>query len=102
MKKKIDYTGDKRFRVYHSQHGNTVVSAPDEASAIFAAGYEWGVDPTRIDFYAYCAVSKAPSASGHKKRAASAATLTTHSELSAAEAAKNNNSIARDSKFRKG
>ena len=102
MKKKIDYEGDKRFRVYHPDHGTITVAAPDEASAIFAAGYAWETDPTRYAFYTECTVNRAKSTSGNKKRAASAATLTTHSELSAAEAAKNNNSIARKPEFSKG
>lgn len=77
MKKKIDYTGTKRFKVLHPEYGSVTVAAPDEESAIFAAGYKWGVDPTRIAFYAYCTVSKARPAPQNKKRAASAATPTT-------------------------
>ena len=102
MRKKINYTGDKRFRVNHPQYGEIVVAAPDDASAVYAAGYAWKVDPTRIDFYAYCTVAKAKSATRNKKRAASTAMLTTPSELSADDQSANDHSIAQRQHFSKG
>lgn len=70
MKRKIDYSGDKRYTVEHPRHGRVTVAAPDEASAIYAAGYAWGVDPTRIAFYSNCTAYRDKRA---EKRAARAA-----------------------------
>lgn len=102
MKRRIGYTGKKRFHVAHPKYGTITVSAPDEASAKYAAGYAWETDPTRIEFYAYCEVSKARPLPGNKKGAASAATLATPSELSADDQSTDNVSIAQMSDFSKG
>lgn len=51
------YEGVKRFIVKHPGHfGELRVAAPDEASAIAAAGDRWGERWQDYSFYAYCDV----------------------------------------------
>lgn len=102
MRKKINYTGDKRFRVNHPKYGEIVVAAPDDASAVYAAGYAWKVDPTRIDFLRLLHSGKGQVSDEKQKRAASTAMLTTPSELSADDQSANDHSIAQRQQFSKG
>lgn len=83
MNRNIGYMGSRRFNVSHPSHGSVTVSAPDEASAVYAAGYAWRTDPSRIDFYANCEVSGARARRGAKKEPQAQQTPAAQCELSA-------------------
>lgn len=53
-----DYRGAKQFTVKHPEHGQTTVTAPDEDAAIVAAAQFWNTQWTKVDFYAFCEVSR--------------------------------------------
>lgn len=55
-----DYSGGKRYDVYHPKHAETLrVAAPDEYAAMKAAGDYWGENWLNYEFYPYCVVTKA-------------------------------------------
>ena len=53
-----DYSGNKRFRVYHPAHGSLTVCAPDTDCAIKVAADEWERRWGDYDFYSKCEVWK--------------------------------------------
>ena len=54
-----DYRGDLRWTVKHPDHGSVTVTAPDETAAIVAAAQFWRTAWTKVQFYAFCEVSRA-------------------------------------------
>ncbi len=53
------YTGPRRFTVSFPKRKALLVAAPDEASAIAAAGQHWKQRWQRYEFYTGCTVAKA-------------------------------------------